>query len=202
MNKNVFSVFFPKILTGFMLTFLFLSCHEDAQVTMNVFSPITLKKRVAISTPSRINFAVGTYEGKLNFYPGYVVVNFPKQFPVKFHLSPLKIVLKDETYTDQFEVKSKDIWQPYDVKGSVQSKVTRSDQEYSHSDYCTVTTICFPRGGCIHISGRREVRFYKKFIDRFAALDLMGTSDGEAKANLKIDFSDVKRDYTYYGPCI
>jgi hypothetical protein len=193
-----------KLLLAIPVTLMLVSCNEQAPVSMTVYKPLILKKRVAINTPSRLHFMEGTYSGNLNFYPGYVNINFPGQYPIKFHFSSKMFVLKDQTYNDSFSLNSKQNGQPYDLVGNVNSVVTYSENEYTDVNSCYLYNTCYytPYGSnCTPVYGVRQVRYVLKYIKRFANLELKEPGQMPQIAVMSVDFSDTKRQYTYEGPC-
>jgi hypothetical protein len=188
------------LLPSLSLAFFAISCHENLPVTLTVITPLSFHQRATVWSPKKIDFAEGIYQGKLDFTPQQAILRFPEKTPLPFKFKKKLIPIRDETYQEAIFVTADDNHQPYDLDGMIDSRVIKLPEEISEIEDCFLPRTL--RIGKVLPNGQRQVRYFNIDITRLVTLNLRSLPEGEVVANLIIDFSTIKKSYTFQGECL
>lgn len=207
------------------LSFLSVSCVK-LEGNLNVEQTLTAKKRGGF-----LNLKLKTFEIQPGNYHAQLKVNNSKSFTLKLKSdkegeADILIPIKSEKdfalpSNGNVVIRGNEISQPFDVSGTINTKITNSSIERSTEEcslerrervcdrvctpssipngpyYCTVSC----RDVIWTIPGTRFVEYHNKYTERDLWAELLDSESKAVKATFRGTDFDSQKVYDYYGEC-
>lgn len=185
---------------------------------LNVKEPMTVKKRGGF-----LNLQIKSTQIQPGNYQASLKVNSAKSFTLK--LGDILIPLKSQNdfsipANGNVIIRGRDIAQPFDVSGKIETTVTESDLTRTYEDctiqrtenqcerVCTGGTPTMPyhcdvvcRDVFVSYEGSRYVEYHYKYTSRELTADLLDSSSKAVKASFSGYDNEADRINDYYGVC-